>query len=192
MPDYCQLTGTLPPLLDCVVWRHARTKVCAPMLLFPEKSLVLPTLTIDKISEHSRFLLVFLPNNKMSKKSPFAIHKALLGIGGPTVTSTTQTDENITKIVCPPLKLLKPLISVPKPSVSSSVPYVTKSSTSTQAQLLPSTSFVTVPSSVESQPPIPLMGTGTASNSLSTSAESSSSTVQCLHLYQHMSCSSHF
>ncbi|GFX38196.1 uncharacterized protein TNCV_3837951 [Trichonephila clavipes] len=57
-----------------------------------------------------------------------------------TVTSTTQTDENITKIVCPPLKLLKPLISVPKPSISYSVPAVTKSSTSTQA--LPSISSV--------------------------------------------------
>ncbi|GFW46609.1 uncharacterized protein TNCV_1936791 [Trichonephila clavipes] len=33
-----------------------------------------------------------------------------------TATKTTQTDETITKIVCPPLKLLQPLISVPKPS----------------------------------------------------------------------------
>ncbi|GFW56246.1 uncharacterized protein TNCV_1877661 [Trichonephila clavipes] len=53
-----------------------------------------------------------------------------------TSTATTQTDETITKIVCPPLKLLQPLISVPEPSVSSLVPAVTKSSTSTQAQHL--------------------------------------------------------
>ncbi|GFX80870.1 uncharacterized protein TNCV_2766351 [Trichonephila clavipes] len=33
-----------------------------------------------------------------------------------TTTTTTQTDENITKTVCSPLKLLQPLISVPKPT----------------------------------------------------------------------------
>ncbi|GFT51133.1 uncharacterized protein TNCV_4817331 [Trichonephila clavipes] len=44
--------------------------------------LVLPTLTVDKIAAHSRFLLIFLPNKEMSNKSPFAIHKAILGIGG--------------------------------------------------------------------------------------------------------------
>ncbi|GFW42334.1 uncharacterized protein TNCV_1207861 [Trichonephila clavipes] len=57
-----------------------------PMLLCPGKGFVLPTLTIDQISEHSRFLHVSLPNNEMSKKSPFAIHKALLGIGDSPVT----------------------------------------------------------------------------------------------------------
>ncbi|GFU50694.1 uncharacterized protein TNCV_240821 [Trichonephila clavipes] len=31
-----------------------------------------------------------------------------------TVTSTTQTDENITQIKCPPLQLLQPLLSVPQ------------------------------------------------------------------------------
>ncbi|GFU20632.1 putative RNA-directed DNA polymerase from transposon BS [Trichonephila clavipes] len=44
--------------------------------------LVLPTLTVDQIAAHSRFLLIFLPNKEMSNKSPFAIHKAILGIGG--------------------------------------------------------------------------------------------------------------
>ncbi|GFU90486.1 uncharacterized protein TNCV_2574191 [Trichonephila clavipes] len=43
-----------------------------------------------------------------------------------TTTTTTQTDENITKIVCPPLKLLQPLVSVPKPTISSSVAAVNK------------------------------------------------------------------
>ncbi|GFT99318.1 uncharacterized protein TNCV_3162121 [Trichonephila clavipes] len=95
-----------------------------------------------------------------------------------TTTTTTQTDENITKIVCPPLKLLQPLVSVPKPTISSSVTAVTKPSSSTQAQLLPSASFVTVPSLSESQSSIPLIDTApTTSNSLSISAASSSSTA---------------
>ncbi|GFT33348.1 uncharacterized protein TNCV_859021 [Trichonephila clavipes] len=85
-----------------------------------------------------------------------------------TTTTTTQTDENITKIVCPPLKLLQPLVSVPKPTISSSVAAVTKPSSSTQTQLLPSASFVTVPSLSESQPSIPLIDTApTTSNNLS-------------------------
>ncbi|GFY23698.1 uncharacterized protein TNCV_1629801 [Trichonephila clavipes] len=85
-----------------------------------------------------------------------------------TATATTQTDETITKIVCPTLKLLQPLISIPKATISSSVPAVTKSSTSTQAQLLPSTSSVTVTWPSESPPPISLMDTAAAiSNSLS-------------------------
>ncbi|GFU54595.1 hypothetical protein TNCV_762111 [Trichonephila clavipes] len=69
-----------------------------------------------------------------------------------TVINSSQTDETITKIVYPPLKLLHPLISISKPTISSSVPAVTKSSTSTQAQLLPSTSSVTVTSPLKFQP----------------------------------------
>ncbi|GFU62673.1 uncharacterized protein TNCV_3442751 [Trichonephila clavipes] len=95
-----------------------------------------------------------------------------------TTTTTTQTDENITKIVCPPLKLLQPLVSVPKPTTSSSVAAVNKSSTSTQAELVPSTSLVTVASPSISQPPNSVIDTApTTSNSLSISAASSSSTA---------------
>ncbi|GFX91939.1 uncharacterized protein TNCV_3577691 [Trichonephila clavipes] len=61
-----------------------------------------------------------------------------------TATTTTQIDENITKLVCPPLKLLKSLVSIPKPTMSSKIPVVTKSSTAIQANLLPSTPSVTV------------------------------------------------
>ncbi|GFT17977.1 uncharacterized protein TNCV_4911311 [Trichonephila clavipes] len=53
-----------------------------PMLLCPGKGLVLPTPNVDAISEHIRFLLLALQNNEMSNKSPFAVHKALIGIGG--------------------------------------------------------------------------------------------------------------
>ncbi|GFY00180.1 uncharacterized protein TNCV_2835371 [Trichonephila clavipes] len=95
-----------------------------------------------------------------------------------TTTTTTQTDENITKIVCPPLKLLQPLVSVPKPTISSSVAAVNKSSTSTQAELVPSTFLVTVASPSISQPPNSVIDTApTTSNSFSISAASSSSTA---------------
>ncbi|GFY31711.1 uncharacterized protein TNCV_4200212 [Trichonephila clavipes] len=53
-----------------------------PMLLCLGKSLVLPTLNVDDISRNFRYLLISLTNNKMSNKSPFAIHKSLIGIGG--------------------------------------------------------------------------------------------------------------
>ncbi|GFW88370.1 transposable element Tcb1 transposase [Trichonephila clavipes] len=95
-----------------------------------------------------------------------------------TVNSSSQTDETITKIVCPPLKLLQPLITISKPIMSPSVPAVIKSSTSTQAELVPSTSSVTVASPSKSQIPNSVIDTApTTSNSLSISAASSSSTA---------------
>ncbi|GFX18330.1 RNA-directed DNA polymerase from mobile element jockey [Trichonephila clavipes] len=95
-----------------------------------------------------------------------------------TTTTTTQTDENITKIVCSSLKFLQPLISVPKQTISSSVLAVNKFSTSTQAELVPSPSSVTVASPSKSQPLNSVIDTApTTSNSLSISAASSSSTA---------------
>ncbi|GFS80391.1 uncharacterized protein TNCV_3448181 [Trichonephila clavipes] len=81
------MTGTLPPLLDSVVGgctpgRSFLRVFMDPNMLCPGKGLVLPTLTVDQIASHSRFLLISLPNKEMSIKSPFAIHKAILGIGG--------------------------------------------------------------------------------------------------------------
>ncbi|GFU71791.1 hypothetical protein TNCV_2345361 [Trichonephila clavipes] len=61
-------------------------------------------------------------------------------------------DENITKIVCPPLKLLQPALTLKKQNISTSIPTVSTSSPSTQAQLLPSSSTIS-----ESQPPIPTL-----------------------------------
>ncbi|GFS74375.1 uncharacterized protein TNCV_969861 [Trichonephila clavipes] len=68
-------------------WRHARMKFCThiygSMLLCPGKGLVLPKKpNVDQIATNVRFLLIPLQNVEMSKKSPFAIHKALIGIGG--------------------------------------------------------------------------------------------------------------
>ncbi|GFV63394.1 hypothetical protein TNCV_138931 [Trichonephila clavipes] len=48
----------------------------------PVKGFVLPTLIVDQILQHTRIFLLVLPNNEMSNKSPFAVHKALIGIGG--------------------------------------------------------------------------------------------------------------
>ncbi|GFT03220.1 uncharacterized protein TNCV_3610791 [Trichonephila clavipes] len=52
------------------------------MQLCSGKGLVLPNLNKDKISSHTRFLILSLPNNGMSHLSPFAIQKAIQGIGG--------------------------------------------------------------------------------------------------------------
>ncbi|GFX36599.1 hypothetical protein TNCV_2031791 [Trichonephila clavipes] len=171
------MTGTMPPFLDSVV--GGGTKLCTflmdPMLLCPG---VLHNQNIDDIANHSRFLILSLPNSEMSKKSPFAVQKALKGIGGdpksvrklrsevrkliapqlsqtyaqvtkPTaISTTTQTDPNITEIICPPLQCLSP-ISI----TSTSMPAVSTSSSSTQAQLISSTSSVAA-TMLEPQPPV--------------------------------------
>ncbi|GFU95559.1 hypothetical protein TNCV_3543041 [Trichonephila clavipes] len=52
--------------------------------LCPGKGLGFPTCNIDNIVAHVRFLLISLTNSEMSKKSPFAASKVLVGIvGGP-------------------------------------------------------------------------------------------------------------
>ncbi|GFX21017.1 uncharacterized protein TNCV_2044931 [Trichonephila clavipes] len=58
------------------------TRIYGSMLLCPGKGLVLPNLNVDDISRNSRYLLIPLTNNTMSNKSPLAIQKALIGIGG--------------------------------------------------------------------------------------------------------------
>ncbi|GFW40970.1 uncharacterized protein TNCV_4370181 [Trichonephila clavipes] len=62
--------------------RNCISVLMDPMLLCPGKGLALPNLTIDDTATHVRFLLLSLPKRKRSKISPFAIHKALIGIGG--------------------------------------------------------------------------------------------------------------
>ncbi|GBN07216.1 hypothetical protein AVEN_246885-1 [Araneus ventricosus] len=41
-----------------------------------------PAFNIDTLAQHVRFLIISTPNNELSKISPFAIEKALKGIGG--------------------------------------------------------------------------------------------------------------
>ncbi|GFX59203.1 uncharacterized protein TNCV_937181 [Trichonephila clavipes] len=68
------------------------------------------------------------------------------------LSTTTQTDENIIKIKCPPLKLLQPS-SLPKPNISPSIP--STSASSAQADLLTSTSPIAAISESEPVNPIP-------------------------------------
>ncbi|GFT06490.1 uncharacterized protein TNCV_3356211 [Trichonephila clavipes] len=61
VPDCCQLTGTLPPLLDSVVGGGTPGRRCLrvymdPMLMCPGKGFVLPNLTIDQIATHRLIL----------------------------------------------------------------------------------------------------------------------------------------
>ncbi|GFX09413.1 putative RNA-directed DNA polymerase from transposon BS [Trichonephila clavipes] len=90
-----------------------------------------------------------------------------------TATSTTQTDENITRIKCPPLQLLQSLLSVPQPNSIAkfgscaikpnthsltpqpnkypSITSVSASSSTTQANLLPSASSIKLTTEIESR-----------------------------------------
>ncbi|GFV50336.1 uncharacterized protein TNCV_3606241 [Trichonephila clavipes] len=84
---FCEMTGTLPPLLDSVVGGGTPGRSCIrvlmdPMLLRPGKGLVLPNLHIDNVTKCSRFLILSLPNSEMLRKFPFVVHKAIIGIGG--------------------------------------------------------------------------------------------------------------
>ncbi|GFT74252.1 putative RNA-directed DNA polymerase from transposon BS [Trichonephila clavipes] len=71
-----------------------------------------------------------------------------------TLNNSTQTDENITKINCPPLKLLAPLSS----KQSTHIPTAVTTSSSAQTQLLPSISSKTSTTS-DPQPPTPMSET---------------------------------
>ncbi|GFU17762.1 putative RNA-directed DNA polymerase from transposon X-element [Trichonephila clavipes] len=71
-----------------------------------------------------------------------------------TLNNSTQTDENITKINCPPLKLLAPLSSKQR----TNIPTTINTSSSTQTQLLPSIS--SKKSTISNpQPPTPMSKT---------------------------------
>ncbi|GFV74720.1 putative RNA-directed DNA polymerase from transposon BS [Trichonephila clavipes] len=71
-----------------------------------------------------------------------------------TLNNSTHTDENITKIKCPPLKLLAPISSKQRPNIPTGV----TTSSSTQTQLLPSISSKTFTIS-NPQPPTPMSET---------------------------------
>ncbi|GFU63686.1 uncharacterized protein TNCV_947321 [Trichonephila clavipes] len=89
-----------------------------------------------------------------------------------TATSTTQTDENITQIKCPPLQLLQPLLSVPQPNKYPSITSVSTSSSTTQANLLPSASSIKPTTEIESRLPEPISSSAAPDNSLNTSTSS--------------------
>ncbi|GFU79568.1 hypothetical protein TNCV_4713891 [Trichonephila clavipes] len=69
-----------------------------------------------------------------------------------TISTTSQTDPNITNVICPPLQCLTPISSKnPLPSTSSSIPTFSTSSLSTQENLLPSPSGI-IPTIQKTEP----------------------------------------
>ncbi|GFV88312.1 RNA-directed DNA polymerase from mobile element jockey [Trichonephila clavipes] len=97
-----------------------------------------------------------------------------------TATSTTQTDENITRIKCPPLQLLQPLLSVPQPNKYPSITSVSTSSSTTQANLLPSASSIKPTTKIASRLPKPISSAAAPDNNLNTSASSLSAETRTL------------
>ncbi|GFV09916.1 RNA-directed DNA polymerase from mobile element jockey [Trichonephila clavipes] len=87
-------------------------------------------------------------------------------------TSTTQTDENVTKVKCPPLQILKPLLSVPHPNASPSITSNSTSASTTQANLLPSASSIKPTTKIASRLPKPISSAAAPDNNLNTSASS--------------------
>ncbi|GFX43380.1 hypothetical protein TNCV_4874001 [Trichonephila clavipes] len=73
-----------------------------------------------------------------------------------SVNNYTQIDENITKIKCPPLQLLPPLSSVPQLNASPSIPSVSTSSSTTQANILPSATSIKPTTQIQSRLPEPI------------------------------------
>ncbi|GFT83058.1 hypothetical protein TNCV_3464981 [Trichonephila clavipes] len=90
----------------------------------------------------------FKCQSRARKLLALPLSKAYFEASKSSIVSSTQTDENIKKIKCPPLKFLQTASSILKPNISASIPAVSTSSFFTQARLLPST----IP---ESQPLIP-------------------------------------
>ncbi|GFT52046.1 uncharacterized protein TNCV_4999341 [Trichonephila clavipes] len=113
----------------------AKTVLNSPLIVLPHKSL--------NSCREARKLIV-----------PETSHTYAQVAKSSNKNSSTQTDENITKIKCPPLELLQPLSSKTRTNLSISTPDVSTSSSSTQAKLLPSTSSISTSNS-ESQPSIP-------------------------------------
>ncbi|GFW01161.1 putative RNA-directed DNA polymerase from transposon BS [Trichonephila clavipes] len=97
-----------------------------------------------------------------------------------TATSTTQTDENITQIKCPPLQLRQPLLSVPQPNKYPSITSVSTLSSTTQANLLPSASSIKPTTEIESRLPEPISSAAAPGNSLNTSTSSLSAETRPL------------
>ncbi|GFS78274.1 uncharacterized protein TNCV_3172251 [Trichonephila clavipes] len=95
-------------------------------------------------------------------------------------TSTTQTDENITQVKCPPLQILKPLLSVPHPNASPSITSNSTSSSTTQANLLPSASSIKPTTKIASRLPKPISSAAAPDNNLNTSASSLSAETRTL------------
>ncbi|GFV51384.1 uncharacterized protein TNCV_3465111 [Trichonephila clavipes] len=88
-----------------------------------------------------------------------------------TISTASQTDPNLSNIICPPLQCLTPISSKnPLPGTSCSVSTFSTSSSSTQDNLLPSPSSIlpTIQSESLLQIPIPTTTTTSPGNNLNT------------------------
>ncbi|GFS48922.1 uncharacterized protein TNCV_3668461 [Trichonephila clavipes] len=142
-----------PKCINCLQSHASDSKLCSKWKL--EKQ-IQEIKTNNNISySEARKLIVPQPSQTYAQ------------ITKPTVISTTsQTDPSITKIICPPLQCLSLIIST-----LSSMPAVSTSSSSAQTHLLPSTSAEIPTIQIKSLLPIPIPTT-TPSNNLNTSASS--------------------
>ncbi|GFT55178.1 hypothetical protein TNCV_990471 [Trichonephila clavipes] len=130
------------------------------------KSLVLPALNIDKVSEHARFLILSLPNNEMLQKSPFAIHKAIQGISGEPKSIKKLRSGDL--LIETSALQTKSLVNQNIFRLSVNFSTFSTSSSSTQDNLLPSPSGIlpTIQSESLLQIPIPTTSPGNNLNTL--------------------------
>ncbi|GFU59101.1 RNA-directed DNA polymerase from mobile element jockey [Trichonephila clavipes] len=154
----CKVSYTVRHILiDCPVFNNSR------ITFFNSSHLTLPD----------------LPNLALAPLNPKLTHYA--EVSKPSIaTSTTQTDENITKVKCPPLQILKPLLSVPQPNASPSITSNSTSSATIQTNLLPSASSIKPTTQTESRLPEPISSAAAPDNSLNTSASSLSTETRPL------------
>ncbi|GFU91387.1 uncharacterized protein TNCV_2541551 [Trichonephila clavipes] len=94
-----------------------------------------------------------------------------------------KTNNNISyqeALKCPPLQILKPLLSVPHPNASPSITSNSTSSSTTQANLLPSASSIKPTTKIASRLPKPISSAVAPDNNLNTSASSLSAETRTL------------
>ncbi|GFW73224.1 uncharacterized protein TNCV_2798881 [Trichonephila clavipes] len=129
-----------PKCVNCTLSHPSKSKLCPKWKI--EKQI--QEIKINKNSTYLEVRKLIVPLSSQTYAQ---------AVKSSSKNSSTQTNENITKIKSPPLKLLQPLSSKPRTNLSISTPDVSTSSSSTQAQLLISTSSISTSNS-ESQPPI--------------------------------------
>ncbi|GFX06661.1 uncharacterized protein TNCV_382571 [Trichonephila clavipes] len=138
----------------------ANTFLESPVTISPHKSLNTFRVVISEpnlLSTPESEILEEFPDQGVIKK-PENFNTSSIAIIRPQATkssklsATTQTDENITKLKCPPLKLLPRPSSLSKQNISPSIP--SSSASPAQADLLTSTSpVVAIPESEPVNPP---------------------------------------
>ncbi|GFV04837.1 uncharacterized protein TNCV_5059411, partial [Trichonephila clavipes] len=172
----------------------------------PDKEPVLPRSNVNEIAANSRFLILSLSNNDMSKQSPFAIHKALIEIGGEpkSVKRLRSGDlllETNSALQTKSFLLAKsfldsPITISPHKTLNSCRGVISESDLLTtpdaeildgfsdqgviQANLLPSASSIKPTTKIASRLPKPISSAAAPDNNLNTSASSLSAETRTL------------